>query len=87
MFVPTLDPRTSPIVWRSSGTKAELYSLLDQLAQEGLAILVISSDLPEVLALADRVLVMCRGKLTGELDRGEATEEKIMSLAALGSEG
>ena len=69
------------------GTKAELYSLLDQLAQEGLAILVISSDLPEVLALADRVLVMCRGKLTGELDRGEATEEKIMSLAALGSEG
>jgi ribose transport system ATP-binding protein len=69
------------------GTKAELYSLLDQLAQEGLAILVISSDLPEVLALADRVLVMRRGKLTGELDRGEATEEKIMSLAALGSEG
>jgi ABC-type sugar transport system ATPase subunit len=69
------------------GTKAELYSLLDQLAQEGLAILVISSDLPEVLALADRVLVMRQGKLTGELERGETTEEKIMSLAALGSEG
>jgi ribose transport system ATP-binding protein len=69
------------------GTKAELYSLLDQLAQEGLAILVISSDLMEVLALADRVLVMRQGKLTGELGRDEATEEKIMSLAALGSDG
>lgn len=66
------------------GTKAEIYTLFDQLVREGIAILVISSDLPEVLALADRILVMRHGRLTGELDRAEATEERIMHLAALG---
>jgi ABC-type sugar transport system ATPase subunit len=67
------------------GTKAEIYTLFDQLAREGIAILVISSDLPEVLALADRILVMRHGRLAGELTRAEATEERIMHLAALGS--
>jgi ABC-type sugar transport system ATPase subunit len=66
------------------GTKAEIYTLFDQLVKEGLAILVISSDLPEVLALADRILVMRHGRLTGELPHSEATEERIMRLAALG---
>ena len=66
------------------GTKAEIYTLFDQLVKEGLAILVISSDLPEVLALADRILVMRHGRLTGELTHSEATEERIMRLAALG---
>jgi ABC-type sugar transport system ATPase subunit len=66
------------------GTKAEIYTLFDQLVQEGIAILVISSDLPEVLALADRILVMRHGRLTGELTRSEANEERVMHLAALG---
>jgi ABC-type sugar transport system ATPase subunit len=66
------------------GTKAEIYGLFDQLSQQGIGILIISSDLPEVLAMADRILVMRLGRLVGELTRQEATEEKIMQLAALG---
>ena len=66
------------------GTKAELYTLLDELSAEGLAILVISSDLPEILTVSDRVLVMREGELVGELSREEASEERIMALAALG---
>src|ERR1700722_19521738 len=68
------------------GTKAEIYALFDELAHAGIPILMISSDLPEVLALADRILVMRHGRITGELTRAEATEEKIMHLAALGSD-
>lgn len=67
------------------GTKAEIYTLFDELVREGIAILVISSDLPEVLALADRILIMRHGRLSGELTRAEATEEKVMHLAAIGS--
>jgi ABC-type sugar transport system ATPase subunit len=66
------------------GTKAEIYALFDELVLEGIAILVISSDLPEVLALADRILIMRHGQLAGELSRNDATEEKVMHLAALG---
>jgi ABC-type sugar transport system ATPase subunit len=67
------------------GTKAEIYGLFDELVREGIAILVISSDLPEVLALADRILIMRHGELTGELSRNDATEGKVMHLAALGT--
>jgi ribose transport system ATP-binding protein len=67
------------------GTKAEIYGLFDELVREGIAILVISSDLPEVLALADRILIMRHGRLTGELSRENATEENVMHLAALGT--
>jgi ABC-type sugar transport system ATPase subunit len=66
------------------GTKAEIYTLFDELVREGIAILVISSDLPEVLALGDRILIMRHGRLTGELARADATEEKVMHLAAIG---
>lgn len=69
------------------GTKAEIYQLLDELAKAGLAILVISSDLPEVIALSDRILVMRAGKITGEILRKDATEERIMALAALEKPG
>ena len=65
------------------GAKAEIYALMRELAAEGLAILVISSDLPEVLTISDRVLVMREGRLMGELSHAEATEERIMALAAL----
>jgi len=63
------------------GAKAEIYKLLIALAEQGKAIVVISSELPEVLRLSHRVLVMCEGRITGELSAGEATQERIMDLA------
>src|SRR5580704_566683 len=65
------------------GTKAEIYALMRELAREGLAILVISSDLPKVLTISDRILVMRAGRLAGEISFDEASEERIMALAAL----
>ncbi len=69
------------------GTKAEIYALMRELAAEGLAILIISSDLPEVLTISDRILVMREGHLVGEISHAEATEEKIMAFAALEHKG
>ena len=63
------------------GTKAEVHRLLSELAQQGIAILMISSELPEVLGMADRVLVMREGHLTGEFDRADATPEAVMFAA------
>jgi len=64
------------------GGKAEVHRLLIDLAERGTAVLVISSDLPEVLTLADRVIVMAQGRVAGELSRAEATEEQIVHLAS-----
>ena len=66
------------------GVKAEVHSLLRELADRGTAIVVISSDLPEVLALADRVLVMREGRIAGQLARAQASEDAIMRLASTG---
>lgn len=63
------------------GAKAEIYNLLQGLAKEGKAIVVISSELEEVLRLSQRILVMCEGRITGELDGKAATQESIMHLA------
>jgi ribose transport system ATP-binding protein len=63
------------------GAKAEIYKLLDALAEQGRAIVMISSELPEILRMSHRILVMCEGRLTGELDASQATQEKIMQLA------
>ncbi|MDX3077594.1 sugar ABC transporter ATP-binding protein [Streptomyces sp. NPDC088354] len=63
------------------GTKAEVHRLLSRLAGEGVAVLMISSDLPEILGMADRVLVMHEGRLTAEIPRSEATEETVMAAA------
>lgn len=63
------------------GAKAELYQLIDRLCREGLAIILTSSELPELITLADRILVLCEGRLAGELQRGDFTEERIMELA------
>jgi ribose transport system ATP-binding protein len=63
------------------GAKAEIHALLDALAEQGKAIVVISSELPEVLRLAHRVIVMCEGRVTGELSAREATQEAILRLA------
>jgi ribose transport system ATP-binding protein len=66
------------------GSKSEIHKILHGLAGAGTAIILISSELPEILSLADRVLVMRQGTKSGELDIGEATQEKIMYLATLG---
>ena len=63
------------------GAKSEIYKLLAQLAHAGKAIIVISSELPEVLRLSHRIAVMCEGHLTGILERADATQENIMKLA------
>jgi rhamnose transport system ATP-binding protein len=63
------------------GTKAEVHRLLSELAGQGLAILMISSELPEVLGMADRVVVLCEGRITAELDRADATPEAVMHAA------
>ncbi|MEW2181318.1 sugar ABC transporter ATP-binding protein [Streptomyces sp. NPDC005406] len=63
------------------GTKAEVHRLLSSLAAEGVAVLMISSDLPEILGMADRVLVMHEGRLTAQIPRSEATEETVMAAA------
>jgi ribose transport system ATP-binding protein len=63
------------------GAKSEIYKLLNDLAAQGRAIVVISSELPEVLQLSHRVLVMCEGRITGEVRGDEATQEQLMALA------
>ena len=63
------------------GAKSEIYTLMNELARSGKSIIMISSELVEILRMSDRVLVMCEGKKTGELDISEANQEKIMQLA------
>jgi len=63
------------------GAKSEIYKLLRALADEGKAIVMISSELPEILKMSDRIIVMCEGRITGELTPDGATQEKIMELA------
>jgi ABC-type sugar transport system ATPase subunit len=66
------------------GAKFEIYRLMRQLTEQGVAILMISSELPEVLGMSDRILVMHQGKIVGEVARDEATEERIIELATTG---
>ncbi len=63
------------------GAKSEIYHLLNSLAQQGKSIIMISSELPEILRMSHRVVVMCEGRITGELNVAEATQEKIMQYA------
>lgn len=63
------------------GAKAEIYQIMGDLAKQGYAIILISSEMPEILGMSDRIIVMCNGKVTGELKRGEATQEGILELA------
>lgn len=66
------------------GAKTEIYQLMNALARRGVAIIMISSELPEVLGMSDRILVMHEGRIAGEFSRAEATQEKIMHLATGG---
>ena len=63
------------------GAKNEIYKLMNQLAHEGKSIIMISSEMTEILRMSDRIIVMCEGKKTGELDISEATQENIMNFA------
>ena len=63
------------------GAKAAIYEIMGELAQQGYAIIMISSEMPEILGMCDRIVVMCEGRVTGELSREEATQEKILELA------
>jgi len=68
------------------GAKVEVHALLSDLAAQGIAVLMISSELSEVLGMADRVLVMHEGRLTAELSKEDATEEKVLQAATGGVE-
>ncbi len=68
------------------GAKSEMYTLMEELAAEGKSIIMISSELSEIQRLSDRVIVMCEGRITGELDISEATQEKIMAYATMREE-
>lgn len=66
------------------GSKAEIYRLMDEMAQRGLAIVFMSTEIPEILGIADRILVMREGRITAEFDREQATQEKLVEAAAVG---
>ena len=61
--------------------KREIFTLIDELARSGLGVVMVSSELPEILGLADRIMVLCEGRQTAEFERGEATEEMIVKAA------
>jgi len=63
------------------GAKQEIYKLMNELVAEGKSIIMISSELPELLRMSDRIIVMCEGCITGEMNIEDATQEKIMTLA------
>ena len=63
------------------GARAEIYKIVGEMARQGVAVVMVSSELPEVLGLSDRVIVMCGGRVTGEFSRDEATQERIMAAA------
>ena len=61
--------------------KVEIYHLMNKLKQQGIAVMFVSSEMPEIMGIADRIIVMCDGRITGEMSAGEATQEKILTLA------
>ena len=69
------------------GAKAEIYQLMSELAKEGVAQILISSDLPEVLGMSDRIVVMAEGRVTATFDQEEATPEKVMQYASIAVNG
>ena len=66
------------------GAKSEIYKMIQELAAQGIGVIVISSELPEVMGLSDRIIVMCEGRITGDITREEATEEGILTMAMEG---
>jgi ABC-type sugar transport system ATPase subunit len=66
------------------GAKSEIFEIMSNLAQEGYGVIFISSELKEVLAMSDRIIVLSKGAITGEFNRQEATEEKLVAASAVG---
>jgi putative multiple sugar transport system ATP-binding protein len=66
------------------GAKSEIYGILNNLVEQGKSVIMISSELPEALGMADRIYVMNEGKIKGMLSHNEATQEKIMAMALVG---
>jgi ABC-type sugar transport system ATPase subunit len=67
------------------GSKAEIYQLLDEFCKQGISIIMVTSEMPELLAMSDRVLVMYQGRINGEFDRNEADQIKVVSAAIGGN--
>ena len=63
------------------GAKLEIYELINRLTAEGKAVLLVSSELPELIGMSDRILMLCQGRIGGEFTRAEATQEKLMQAA------
>ncbi|NTV90007.1 MAG: ATP-binding cassette domain-containing protein [Clostridiales bacterium] len=63
------------------GAKYEIYTIMNRLVEQGMSIIMISSELPEILGMSDRIYIMSQGRISGELDASEATQEKVMSMA------
>ena len=74
------------MLFRSVGAKAEIHRLISQLAGQGVAVIMISSEMPEVLGMSDRVLVMREGRLVAEFDRAHASAESV-GAAMMGDDG
>jgi methyl-galactoside transport system ATP-binding protein len=64
------------------GAKYEIYTIMAELAAQGKAIIMVSSEMPELLGMSHRIMVLCNGRVTGILDKAEATQEKVLTLAA-----
>ena len=65
------------------GAKSEIYGIMDSLVDQGVSIIMISSDMPEIINMSDRVVVMCEGTTTAVLNRDQATQEKILEYAVI----
>ena len=63
------------------GAKVEIYNLMNQLKKQGIAVMFVSSEMPEVLGIADRVIVMCDGRITGEVIAKETTQNEVLKFA------
>ena len=63
------------------GAKVEIYQLMNRLKKQGIGVLFVSSEMPELMGLADRILVICDGRITGELSAAEASQSEILKLA------
>jgi ABC-type sugar transport system ATPase subunit len=81
LIAPTLLLLDEPTRGIDVGAKAEIYHLIRRLVAQGMAIIMTSSELPELLTVSDRIIVLCEGRLTAELTRADATEEAIMHAA------
>jgi ABC-type sugar transport system ATPase subunit len=63
------------------GAKFEIYNIINKLTEEGVSFIMISSELPELLGMCDRFIILCNGKITAELEAEEATEDNVMAAA------